>query len=349
MLARRTPRLLGLLLIPAAMSTAGCAADSDPPAEAVVEHGDAIQGGYVDVDDRAVVGVAITNSEGDVIRTCSGTLISPNLVLTAQHCIAQTSKYVVCETSIFGPPVPASRVYVTTSSSMWSHGTNWLPARSVEAPPGLPIVCGRDMALVLLDDVVPADEAIPIPPRLDSEPTLAEPYSAVGFGSTFQGGKDGGTRRRRDGLIVLCTGAECGSPDHVDGTEWRGDHGVCSGDSGGPALDRQGRVIGVTSRGPAGCDLPIYGGLIHWGAWIAEIGGVAAAAGEYPAPAWIDESRLGIAQAMNRRSRADDGCSQAPGSTSGRRIGFAALAVALVAAAAALRRHLVARGGAGRD
>src|SRR5690606_17661478 len=37
--------------------------------------------------------------------------------------------------------------------------------------------------------------------------------------------------------------------------------GACKGDSGGPALDDNGHVIGVLSRGAEGCDSPIYVGV----------------------------------------------------------------------------------------
>ena len=70
--------------------------------------------------------------------------------------------------------------------------------------------------------------------------------------------------------------------------EWRGDHGVCNGDSGGPALDRQGFVIGVTSRGPAGCEAPIYGGLQGHAPWIRAVAQHAAQEASIAVPPWAE-------------------------------------------------------------
>ncbi len=69
--------------------------------------------------------------------------------------------------------------------------------------------------------------------------------------------------------------------------EWRGDHGICNGDSGGPAIDGDGFVIGVTSRGPMGCDNPIYGSLLGHADWIREAGHRAALDGAYAEPDWV--------------------------------------------------------------
>ncbi len=117
------------------------------------------------------------------------------------------------------------------------------------------------MALIVLAAPLDARLVAPIPPRLEASPRAEEDYSAVGYGATEGDGDDAGLRRRRDALRVLCVGGGCSS-GQVDEAEWRGDHGVCNGDSGGPAIDRRGFVIGVTSRGPSGCEQPIYGGLV---------------------------------------------------------------------------------------
>src|SRR5215207_8437594 len=160
-------RVLGGLL--AAASALGCAAEVDDgaPGEAIGSRGDAIQGGYGDVDDAAVLGLVVSDSEGNPMRTCTATLIAPNLVLTAQHCLAQTSKFVECDSAVFGPPVEPSRVFVTTGTSMWATGTEWRSVRTIFTPSGIPKVCGRDMALMILTQTIPDAEATPIAPRLD--------------------------------------------------------------------------------------------------------------------------------------------------------------------------------------
>ncbi len=63
---------------------AGCTGDQSPHYE-VSQH--TIKGGYTDSTDKAVVGLVMFVGQG--YGTCSGTLITPNIVLTAQHCIVR--------------------------------------------------------------------------------------------------------------------------------------------------------------------------------------------------------------------------------------------------------------------
>jgi hypothetical protein len=286
-LLRRLAARSALALVASSFGCAGEGIDQGDDDAEVAETTQPISGGYGDIEDTAVVGMAVTDGAGGLLRTCSGTLIAPNLMLTAQHCIASTAKFVVCDEASFGPPVDADRVMITTSTEMWSEDTVWRTARQVLAPPGDPDVCGRDLALVVLSEPVPAEEATPLEPRLDEEVASYETYSAIGYGASGHELADSGFRRRRDGLMVTCVGTSCASQGYVDGREWRGDHGICNGDSGGPAIDPEGRVMGVTSRGPMGCDDPIYGGLTSWREWIRLVGAEAASQGGYPQPGWL--------------------------------------------------------------
>jgi hypothetical protein len=278
---------VGLLFF---LALAGCAgAEETEGAENVGQSDQAIQGGYGDLADRAVVGLAITDGGGNIDHTCSGALIAPNLVLTAQHCIASTSKFVHCGQSVFGPPTPPHQVYVTLADSMWGADTEWIPVAQVLLAPGDDVVCGRDVALLLLSASM-HKEATPLTPRLDSIAEPGEPYSAVGFGESAKDADDAGLRRRRDHLSIVCVGHDCGGSSQVEPPEWRGDHGICNGDSGGPAIDSTGRVIGITSRGPQGCDDPIYGGLTEFKGWLRDEAVRAARVGHYPAALWTRSS-----------------------------------------------------------
>jgi hypothetical protein len=113
----------------------------------------------------------------------------------------------------------------------------------------------------------------------------------VGYGATNDSGDGPGTRRRRDGLAVECVGEACTEAD-VLATEWMGEGGICNGDSGGPALDAGGQVMGVTSRGEAGCGLAVYGSTVGWAEWIQNLGVCAAAMGNSQAPAWTTGATL---------------------------------------------------------
>ncbi len=60
---------------------------------------------------------------------------------------------------------------------------------------------------------------------------------------------------RLDGKIVTCLGGLCTGAigDSIKESEWLGQDGTCPGDSGGPAIDGMGRVMGVLSRGAQPC------------------------------------------------------------------------------------------------
>ena len=65
-----------------------------------------------------------------------------------------------------------------------------------------------------------------------------------------------------------------------------GQEGVCSGDSGGPALDLERRVIGVLSRGSDPCGTPVYGAVAGFSDWMTATAIAAADAGGYDPPFW---------------------------------------------------------------
>ena len=103
---------------------------------------------------------------------------------------------------------------------------------------------------------------------------------------TTDGDDDGaGRRRRRDGLRVVCVGDDCSS-SNITGHEWQGDYGICSGDSGSPAIDGDHHVFGITSRGPKGCDDPVYGGLVGHRDWLVDAAGRAAKSAGIATPKW---------------------------------------------------------------
>ncbi len=288
--SRRHNLITGLVTLALAATTvtmaSGCV-DQEPqePQElATVRQG--IKGGTEDTQHSAVVGIFLRTG-----ALCSGTLIAPNLVLTAHHCVARiSSEQVVCGQSTFGQKYPANYLYVTTRSRMSQNAGDYIPASEVIVPDGSNDMCGDDIALLVLSRSIPSSQAVPITPRIDQPVKYGETYTAIGYGATGDastGGASGaGVRRILTGLKVSCNGDVCPSYTSVQSDEWLGDAGTCQGDSGGAALDQYGRVLGALSRGGQGCTSSIYSGVSGWSDWLRQNAQHAAQVGGYTAPGW---------------------------------------------------------------
>lgn len=246
----------------------------------------AIDGGQVDETSTHVMGILIQSGFGGGI--CTGTLIAPNMILTAQHCIAEVpSSFVQCGVTRFGSKYAANSLRVTPRTQLMQGLATAYQVRSVNTPVGSGDMCGEDIAVLILRQNVPDSVATPIIPRIDSDPAYLERYTAVGYGRS-NAGNDEGVRRSIDNRQVLCVGEQCtrfGLP--VRATEFTGNRGTCQGDSGGPPIDAQGRVMGALSRGGEGCSSSIYSSTHGWSDWLREMGRLAAEEGGYPPPDWV--------------------------------------------------------------
>lgn len=242
---RRLSRTLALGLALAGVVACASATDGTSPQQSA--SGDPGASNEVEVDtveivhgvpdkgrDPAVVAIDVAG-----VGLCTGTLIAANVVLTARHCVSETSEQVACpptSAQVKGHRDPGSLVIYEGDNIATAHEI----ARGAEVlVPHSQDLCDNDIAAIVLDQDVDIE---PVAVGKNAV-TGGMPVRAVGYGKKGDNGS-AGMKLLRDHVKVL----------EVAKAEFQVGESTCQGDSGGPALDESGELVGVVSRGGPSCD-----------------------------------------------------------------------------------------------
>jgi secreted trypsin-like serine protease len=227
-------RFIGLV---AAASLAACSA---PPSVGAVSQG--IINGVTDSTDDAVVIVASQVPGSMTASLCTGEIVSPHVVLTAAHCVDPRTVGMGAQTFVL-----TGQTLSQTSPRIPVQETHFQASFDPNSPQN-----GNDVGVVILATAAVAD---PIPYNRTAIPQTMVGAAArlVGYGITDGSdtmGTTAGTRRTAPTLLAHLSDLFVGLQD--------GSHGICEGDSGGPAFmmfDGTERIVGVTSFGFTNCPL----------------------------------------------------------------------------------------------
>jgi hypothetical protein len=243
------------LLVPM-LTAAWLAAPPSGPTEIGRDFGDTSIYGGTEADPGEWPAVVAVRTS----KLCTGTLVAPDLVLTAAHCF---------------DPEPTDPVQIYFGNDLVS-GTVVLGSEWARHPDFcLPADCGEDLHDFAWVRVSPPGNVDPIPPitnqaEFDEAMQVGHELWFVGFGED----DDGTIGTKREVLSTLTSFNE-------SGREFRGGgegKDTCYGDSGGPALVRlasgEWRLAGVISRGGECGGGGIYGVPLPELCWLRDSSGV---------------------------------------------------------------------------
>lgn len=202
--------------------------------------------------------VVLTNFVGGVRKNlCSATLVAPNLIITARHCVSDTQSSAACTedgTALTGAAVMGDR---SPGNLVVFLGRNGVAPNTEDASKADAIgakivvgeassVCNADLAFLVLDKKLDAPYA---PIRLQP-PAMADRVAAVGWGVNETGALPTHRAVRADlALLGVGPGVYPENPQYGYGTsEFMVGESACAGDSGGPTFTAAGAVVGIASR-----------------------------------------------------------------------------------------------------
>ena len=254
-----SPRALPLVL--AGASLIACSSSPDVANRNATEKlgtaaAKVIAGKNSDKSQDSVVLLIHFDPKANGVGSCTGTMLSDRVVLTARHCVADTDESAACDVN--GTPLaqgevrgnrPANTLYVFTGPNRPDFGSRDITPDGVGAKvldDGGTNLCNHDIALLILKDPIPNAKIAQI--RLDSPVLKSEKLTAIGWGVTDTTPQPD-VRQQRSGIVVMGVGPDDTDTLPVPPNEFEVGESICSGDSGGPALGPSGAIVGVVSRG----------------------------------------------------------------------------------------------------
>ena len=241
-----------------------------------------VGGGAVGANDNQFAPLASmrTVRNGVDFAFCGGSLIAPNVVLTAAHCVFAGNGL---------PPDVPDKIVVNDRrvSTRDTQQVDRACAKVVIHPGYNPRTSQNDVAVVILKDPVTTVTPFPLASR---SPATGTDTIVAGFGTTSSGGRASDTLLQV--TVPVTSDATCKAAyDNYDPASMicagfpQGGKDSCQGDSGGPLISTDGTLVGVVSFGN-GCALAnqpgVYGRVSSLRAFIDAQ--VAANAGAAPAP-----------------------------------------------------------------
>jgi Trypsin len=227
--------VIALVFVSSLVACGGVDAPPPPPAAVQVSELESVKGVPDRGLDPAVVAIEIGGSS-----LCSGSLVAPDVVLTARHCVAQAAATIQCPTTAaqVGPAVDPSTLQILAGDDVTTATLIGIGS-AIVAPAG-DVLCDADIAFIVLDrsttDITPL--------QISTTPVVAGSHvRSVGFGATSDT-TPAGIKIVREHVAV----------QGVVTDEFQIGEATCQGDSGGPAFDETtGQIVGVVSRGGGTC------------------------------------------------------------------------------------------------
>jgi hypothetical protein len=197
--------------------------------------------------------------------TCTGTLIAPNAVLTALHCVNDhdqelpfrcnsdgTIEPIVPGGGIFGPVVAPERIEVRVGPSPLGDPPS--AYGRIVFSTGSDNICHGDIAVIVLDREL---DLAPQHVRFDKPMIRGDYQTVIGYGQTHSASVGIRNRLARQRVTAVGEYGEYNAQGVAAPDTFLLGRGVCHGDSGGPSFDEETRAVtGVFSvLGHDDCDM----------------------------------------------------------------------------------------------